>query len=45
MEERVFGKIEDNPQNYVANTTLQRNLKEKLKLGKKFGTAIGIYSP
>lgn len=43
MESRVFGCVEENPENYIATTSLQRKLKEALKRGERFGTAKGIY--
>ena len=43
MEERVFGTIEENPERYIATTNLQKNLKQALIQGERFGTAKGSF--
>ncbi len=43
MEERVFCTIEENPERYIATTNLQKNLKQALIQGERFGTAKGSF--
>lgn len=41
-EERIYGKLEDNPDDYPENTSLQKNAKIHLREGKKLGRGTGI---
>ena len=41
-EWRIFGKIEEYPENYPEETSLQRNAKKYLLSGKKLGNGLGI---
>lgn len=43
MEERVFGFLSDRPEDYPANTSLQRALKKALLEGSAYGTALGYF--
>lgn len=40
-EERVFGVLQEDPENYPEHTELQKKLKEYLKENKEFGSAYG----
>lgn len=41
-EERVFGRIEENPETYPEKTSLQKKMKASLLAGKSFGMGQGI---
>lgn len=41
-EERIFGKVEDDPANYEERTSLQRRAKAWLQAGGKLGNGYGI---
>ena len=42
-EERIFIQVQDNPDNYPENTSLQKNVKKYLQSGKKIGVGIGVF--
>ena len=41
-EWRIFGKVEENPEKYPENTTLQKRAKQYLLSGKKLGNGLGV---
>ena len=41
-EERVFGRVENKPQDYPQDTLLQRRMREYLLSGKTIGVGIGV---
>lgn len=43
MEERVFGYLSDNVSDYPEETSLQRELKEKLEKNHRFGMSRGCF--
>lgn len=43
-EERIFGKLQDNPSEYPCDTSLQRKTIDFLQTGKKLGIAYGVFT-
>lgn len=41
-EERIFGRLQENPELYAEETSLQRKAKEYLMQGRKLGSGLGI---